>query len=238
MLMSENDKMELVDELISKLKSSETELRQQAAWDLHNLGEEKVDETKKAIPALKEAMNDKDWAVRKMAIMALGELDVKEEIPKIISFLRNDIEPEVRVGAAEALGDLKAEEGVEALSKALDDSYNMVQQVAMYSLGQIGEKANTAVPKILQFLAKPEDDEIVQISDLAAWALGQIGDKTAIDPLKQALLKAAYTEKKFTIAYSLVLLEGLEGEGYTELMNMKNNYELDEYQIELLEKLH
>ena len=166
----DNDKTNIkIEDLILQLKSSEIDIRQQAAWDLYKLSEKgKIKEPKKIIQSLIEACKDNDWPIRKMAVMTLGKLNVESELPMIIDILTNDIAPEVRVGAAEALGDMKAVQAVNDLIKALDDSYNMVKQVAIMSLGKIGNKAKVAVPKILDFLLKPQDEGIIQISDLAA----------------------------------------------------------------------
>ncbi len=235
--MTENNWKEKVEDLIEKLKSNNLDTRQQAAWDLSKLGEDKIEEAKLAIPALIVAMKDDDWAVRKMSILALGELQVTEEIPAIIESLRYDVEPETRAGASQALGIMKAEQAIPDLITALDDSASVVQQVTIWSLGVMKEKAKAAVPKLLEFLAKPEDVEFVQINNLAAWALGEFGDKAAIEPLISALNAAEYHERKFTIACSLVLLEGPKGEGMVELQRMKDNYELVDHELELLETI-
>ncbi|NHJ40623.1 MAG: HEAT repeat domain-containing protein [Asgard group archaeon] len=235
---SEVDLKEKVLALIKLLKSTDLETRQQAAWQLKVLAEKKRTEVELAVPDIINALHDEDWAVRKMSILALGELNVQKEIPTIIELLRNDVDTEVRAGAAEALGKMKAEQAVPYLIKALDESADIVQQVSVWSLGLIGKKANEAVSKLLEILSKPEDVGIVQISTLAAWALGEIGDKIAIKPLIIALNNAAYHEKKFTIAYSLALLEDGIGEGYSELLRMKENYELDESELKLFEKLN
>ena len=130
--MTEENRKEKVQELIKQLKAEKVEDRQEAAWNLHKSAEEQVTEIAEAIPALIEATKDENWAVRKMSIMALGELNVEKLIPTIIDFLKNDLESEVRVGAAEALGDMKAEQGVPQLIKALDDSYDMVCHVSIW----------------------------------------------------------------------------------------------------------
>jgi len=182
-------------------------------------------------------MKDDDWAVRKMAILALGELQVTEEIPSIIKSLNYDVESEVRAGASQALGFLKAEQAIPDLIKALDDSASVVQQVTIWTLGMMKEKAKAAVPKMLEILLKPEDVELIQINNLAAWALGEFGDKAAIEPLITAMNAAEYHERKFTIACSLALLEGPNGEGMVELQRMKDNYELVYNEPELLETL-
>lgn len=223
--------------LLQDLKSTDLDTRQQAAYNIHKFSEEHTDESFIAIPSLKEAMNDSDWVVRKMSILALGELDVKEEIPRLIDFLKNDNEPEVRVGAAEALGDMKAENALEGLIAALDDPYEMVQQVTLWSIGKLGEKAKIALPKLIEFLSIPDSTAIVQKTNIAAWALGEVGDKRAIDPLNKALKEAQYHDRKYNVASSLALLEGKDGEGFAELIKMKNLDELFPHELEEFEEL-
>lgn len=235
--MSNGSENRKINDLISDLKSSDLDTRQKAAYDLHILSEGNSEEVKIAIPSLKEAINDPDWVVRKMSIMALGELDVREEIPRIIEFLKDDATPEVRVGAAEALGDMKVEEAVEPLLLALDDSYEMLRQVSIWSLAKIGKKSTTAVPKIIECMLKPDIIGIAQTNNLAAWALGEIGDKTAIEPLKKALNEVEYSERKFIVAYSLALLEGADGIGYAEMLKMKEDNQLLSHEIEDLNEL-
>jgi HEAT repeat protein len=209
--MAEENWQEKVTELIEKLKSDKKEDRQEAAWNLHKNAEDGIKEVAEAIPALIAAMKDEEWPVRKMSILALGELNVEKVIPTIIDVLKNDLENEVRVGAAEALGDMKAEQAVPELIKALDANYEMLCHVAIFALSRIGDKATAAVPKLLELLAFPEEIGFVQTNSLAAMALGEIGDKSAIESLKDALNKAAYHEHQFTIAYSLALIEGPGG---------------------------
>jgi HEAT repeat protein len=226
-----------VKDLIQKLQSDVIDTKQQAAWELHKLAEDKISETKLAIHSLREAIKDENWAVRKMSILALGELNVSEDIPTIIDFLMNDTNTEVRIGSAEALGDMKAVEAIPYLLKTMEDSADMLRHVSTWSIGKIGIKAKEAVPKLIEYLKKPDEIGIVQINRLAAWALGMIGDKRAIEPLIEALNNIIDHEMKFTIAYSLTQIEGKKGIGFAELQKMKENYELDESELELLEKL-
>ncbi|MBN1329739.1 MAG: HEAT repeat domain-containing protein [Candidatus Heimdallarchaeota archaeon] len=231
---------EKIDSLIIQLKSSDVEQRQEAAWSLKEFAEDRIKEVELAIPALQSAISDDDWVVRKMSILALGELNVKEEIPKFIEFL-NDSEPEVRVGAAQSLGIMKAKHAVPYLIKTLDDPADIVRQVTIWALGLIGEDASEAVPKLIAILQKLDTMGIVEENNLAAWALGQIGDKSAVDPLLNELKKATYHEKKFNLACILSKLEGINGVGYAELQRMKESNELTEYELDsfnnLLEEL-
>ncbi|MHA1975142.1 MAG: HEAT repeat domain-containing protein [Candidatus Hodarchaeales archaeon] len=226
-----------IETLLSVLKSSDLEKRQEAIYNLHKLSEDKNEGMEATIPTIKDAINDPDWVIRKFSIMILGELDVREEIPKFIEILNSDSEPEVRVGAADALGRLKSEEAIKPLILALDNSYEMLKQVSIWSLVQIGKKSSSAVPKIIEHLLKPDIVGIAQTNNLAAWALGEIGDTSAIEPLIRALNEADYSERKFIIAYSLALLEGSKGVGYPTLLKMKNNRELRGHEIESLHEL-
>lgn len=229
-----NDKVEIA---IKKLKSSDVEKRQEGAWDLQELAENERAKIKLAIPDLVAVLKDEDWAVRKLSLIALGYLDVKDQIPTMIDFLRNDINSEVRVGAAQALGDMKVEKAVPDLIQALDDSAVMVRQVSLYSLGLIGIPAKEAVPKVIEILNQPEDIELLQVSDIAAWVLGEIGDKSAIDSLSKALDSAVYSERKVEIACALTNLEDGKGIGFSKLVKMKENFELNELQLELVENI-
>ncbi len=229
-----NDKVEIA---IKKLKSSDVEKRQEGAWDLQELAENERAKIKLAIPDLVAVLKDEDWAVRKLSLLALGYLDVKDQIPTMIDFLRNDINSEVRVGAAQALGDMKVEKAVPDLIQALDDSAVMVRQVSLYSLGLIGIPAKEAVPKVIEILNQPEDIELLQVSDIAAWVLGEIGDKSAIDSLSKALDNATYSERKVEIACALTRLEDGKGIGFSKLVKMKENFELNELQLELVENI-
>jgi HEAT repeat protein len=235
--MTDNDQESKVSDLIKKLQSDVLDTRQQAAYELHKLAEDKITETKKAISSLREAIKDEDWAVRKMSILVLGELNVAEDIPTIIDFLMNDNNTEVRIGSAEALGDLKAVEAIPYLLKTMEDSADMLRHVSTWSIGKIGTEAKEAVPKLIEYLKKPDEIGIVQVNRLAAWALGMIGDERAIEPLNEALNNTVDHEMKFTIAYSLVQIEGKKGTGFAELQKMKENYDLDESELNLLEKL-
>ncbi len=67
---SQNNWKDKVKDLIEKLKSTDLETLQQAAWDLSKLGEDKIEEAKLAISTLIVAIKDEDWAVRKISIFS------------------------------------------------------------------------------------------------------------------------------------------------------------------------
>lgn len=236
--MTEKSDATQIEEAIVQLGSNKVEDRQEAAWKLHDFTNRGIKGTDKAIPKLLEAIKDDDWAVRKLSIMALGKLHIKKAIPDFINYLNTDPSPEVRVGAVEALTEMKITEAIPHLIKVLDQTTSAIlQQEIVWSLGIFGALAFEAVPKLIEFLLKPEDVNFIQINNLAAWALGKIGDKSAIEPLIKALYDAAYEERKFVIAFALALLEGPDGIGFSELQKMKENYELESFQIEQIDTL-
>jgi HEAT repeat protein len=204
--MTKENLKEEIEQLIFDLKSAELDTRQEATYRLNQLSEKATQHLKLAVPALKKSMNDPNWAVSKMSILASGNLIVTSEIPKIIEKLNNDEESEVRVGAAEALGKMRSTDSIESLIKALDDSYKMLGLVAVWSLGTIGNKAAEAVPRIVEYLLEEESNGIIQPKQIAAWALGEIGDKSAIEPLKQSLTEVSGNERN-TIQEALDILE-------------------------------
>ncbi|MFQ6120308.1 MAG: HEAT repeat domain-containing protein [Methanosarcinales archaeon] len=90
----------------------------------------------KDVEALIQALNDKDWRVRKNAAYALGEIDDKRNVEPLIKAL-GDKDWGVRKNSADALGKI-GEPAVEKLIKALSDKDWRVRWNAAYALGEIG----------------------------------------------------------------------------------------------------
>ncbi len=88
---------------------------------------------------------------------------------------------QVRVAAAEALGDLKDSRAVEALLDAFTDSDEELRGEAAKALGKIGDA------RALGSMIGALDEKEFCIRLNAAWALGAIGDPRAAGPLLRAL---------------------------------------------------
>jgi len=127
-----------------------------------------------AIPALVEAVDDRDAQVRRGAILALGFIgpEAKEAAPLIIQALEGDAEWLVRSGAANALGWIKpdASEAVPALVQALEDESEYVRSAAADALGEFGAQARDAIPALIEALG----DEYSGLRSSAARALRDV----------------------------------------------------------------
>jgi HEAT repeat protein len=143
-------------------------VRTNAAWALAYIGAP-------AVPALVEALKDRDAYVREWAAGALGEIQGVHAVPELIETL-NDENCKVRAQAVRALGDIaKANSGnsdvakaVPALIEALNDENCDVRVRAVHALGEI--KVVSAVPVLIEALK----DEDASVRYGAAHALGDI----------------------------------------------------------------
>ena len=190
-----------VPALIQLLQDQDAEgfVRANAALALREIGPEAKD----AVPALIQALQDQDKYVRRdaagalgkigtpgaikvakdryRAIVTLGWIGSKDEVPALIEALQNE-DKDVRVNAAVTLREIVSEDAVPALIQALQGQDEWVRVNAAWALGEIGESAKDAVPALLQALQGQNKD----VRKDVARALGNIG-KDAMPALIQTL---------------------------------------------------
>ena len=82
-----------------------------------------------------------------------------------------DRDPDTRVRAAQALGEMRDRTAVAALARALKDGDQNVRLAAVRALGRIGPRANAAAPALRHVLT--END--AHLREEAGWALEKIG---------------------------------------------------------------
>jgi len=101
----------------------------------------------KAIPAIIEALKDKDWDVRTSAASALGGIgpDARAAVPVLIEALKDE-HFYVRSSAAHALGGIgpEARAAVPALTMALKDEDKDVRRAAAEALKKVRGKGDKA----------------------------------------------------------------------------------------------
>ena len=77
----------------------------------------KENENKKVIPYFVKSLEDDDFGVRKVAVRALGELQVEDEIDSIAKCLEDE-DWGVKLAAIQALGDLATDESIKLIKDA------------------------------------------------------------------------------------------------------------------------
>ncbi len=104
-------------------------MRRAAAEALGKIGDPQ------ALPALIEALKDKDSGVREVAAGALREIG-PQALPALIEALK-DKDSEVRRAAAEALGKIGGPQALPALTEALKDEVRWVRRAAVEALAAV-----------------------------------------------------------------------------------------------------
>lgn len=134
-----------------------------AASALRSLG-------KHAVPHLCEALRETPG--RSSIVVVLGELGpaAGPAIPTLLALLGQKAAESAAI--VTALGQIGAEEAVETLAEIAQDRDAELAVRAILALGQLGEKAQGAIPVLVNCLRHPDPT----IKDRAGWALSQMGD--------------------------------------------------------------
>ena len=125
--------------------------------------QEKLLETgEDAIPALIEALGNKNSLIRGNAAYTLGLTDNERAVKPLIEALKDENKV-VRLWTITALGKLKKPESVSALIFTLNDEDKMIRAFSARALGMIKtEKAGEALEKALENELNPSVREIIE----------------------------------------------------------------------------
>lgn len=133
-----------VNDLLSRLKSEDTNVSGEANLALIRVGEP-------AVPGLVEMLQSGDARLRKTAATTLWGFGAKgkDAVPALAEMLA-DPDPDLRLAAAMALDNMgpAAAEAIPALVKALRDPEGEVRQWSAKALGHIGPAAAAAIPAL------------------------------------------------------------------------------------------
>ncbi len=108
---------------------------------------------------LMEALDDKEWDVRRTAGVALGKIgpDAKQAVPKLFKLLENDEDRDFASGALKEINTAPVE-AIPLLIAKLDSEERRTAFYAVSLLGRIGPPAIEALPKLEAMLEKPNTD--------------------------------------------------------------------------------
>jgi HEAT repeat protein len=192
-----------INSLIKKLKTNDEKELDATISELGKIGEP-------AIPALIEALRDRNLLVRRSAAGVLEEKIGPPAIPALAKALKNS-DVRVRRGAAGVLETInnqfylskqpsEAKTAVPQLIPLLKDSDANVRRSAVYALDRIGAEAKTAVPHLIPLLK----DSDINVRNSAASALGRIGaEAKAAVPHLISLLKDSDINVREGAAFAL-----------------------------------
>lgn len=168
---------------------------------------------------MREMCKSEDSLLRCCAISGIRRLKLEEtESIDLLTDLLNDPDPDVRVDATRAIGELKAESAVDVLLDSIRrDPVGEVRIQAAVSLASIS--SSRAIPGLLHCIENdgypelyfPEDDmefnSCWEVQSQSLKALARIGDKSALDPLVQFLNRSEYADLQETGLRVLISLD-------------------------------
>ncbi len=105
---------------------------------------------------LTEALDDKEWEVRRIAGVALGKLgaEAKNAVPKLFQLLSNEEDTDFASGALREINTAPVE-AIPLLLAKIESEERRVGFYAVSLLGKIGPPAAEALPKLEAMLANP-----------------------------------------------------------------------------------
>ena len=202
-----------VESLIQVFTDSDVDVLGDAVSALEKIGIASVE-------SLIKALKDRDSQIRKLAVVALGEIRDARAVEPLIQVL-SDNDSNVRGEAADALSKISDTRAVEPLIHVLSDNDSNVRCKAALALGEIRD-AKASKPLIHALL----HDTDSEVRKNAAMALGDIRDPKTSEPLIQAFTDTDYqVRKNAAISLEKIKVEGIMNSAAIEILmqSLKND---------------
>jgi len=135
-----------------------------------------------AIETFREFGRNENPIVRAAAVEDLGGIDSGAMVDFILASC-NDVDPRVVEAAGRALGKMKSDESLAALTAGLDHSNGKARAAAALGFSRVARAWPAAVPKLVGILRTGDDDN----RRAATIALSNMKDPSTIDALIEAL---------------------------------------------------
>ena len=131
--MVPGERVAAIPQLLSLLVDSDAWVRMAASRALGELRDKQATET------LMLTLADADWRVRQMSAWALSEMKDERAVKALCNTLLTDARVEVRVGAAEALGEIRSADALPSLKVATNDLDTRVIDKAKWAIAEIND---------------------------------------------------------------------------------------------------
>lgn len=170
----ELDAQAMIEEATPKLHSSSAEAREQSAWTLGQVGDQR------SVEPLLALTGDPDAGVREMVAWALGRVGDERTVEPLLGLLE-DPSTSVRAKAAWALGLRGDARAVSGLRAAAVDPADDVREQAVWALCLVANESETGS------FERALEDSSPEVRRRGAWALGLLGGGDSLPALKQSL---------------------------------------------------
>ena len=170
------------DALFQQLKHPNPQMRNRAMREIADTRDENT------ITRLMDALGEEDVVYRRASVKTLGVIGM-DALPAVTEQMLNSENDTVRASCTKAMAQIAVShpnttfppEGIEALRKAMEDPYPVVQIASVMSLGEIG---TPAVDTLLDVLKTTDN---VAIALTITNTLGSIGDPRAVEVLREII---------------------------------------------------
>lgn len=162
----------LIERLLNDLRGGDGDKQRQAIYRLLELADPMT------IPALLEALRDKDAEIRAVAAEALGAIGENDALQGLEDALMSDENDDVRSAAAKALGTIGDVTSVPILLKALQSHNSEVWHSAAESLWLMNEDV---MPYVIEALTSRDHDTRRTALQAVLWLTAEYDDEDVAD---------------------------------------------------------